>query len=173
MFDSVAISVAVATFLAVLLITTGEAVLSMFNERILRARGAIEPPGDVLGPMLWAYPACFIAMTVEGALFGPAAPRVLTAGLVVFGVSKALKAWVISSLGVRWTFRVLVVPGAPLVTGGPYAIMRHPNYIAVLGELIGFALIVNAPVTGVLALVVYGALLRRKIAIEDRALRRQ
>ena len=37
------------TTLAALLIMAGEAVLSSFNERQLRARGAIEPEGDVIG----------------------------------------------------------------------------------------------------------------------------
>jgi methyltransferase len=91
----------------------------------------------------------------------------------VFGISKALKMWVISTLGVRWTFRVLVLPGAPLISRGPYAIMRHPNYVAVLGEIIGFAMIVGAPFTGAAALIVYGVLLKRKISVEDRALGRK
>jgi isoprenylcysteine carboxyl methyltransferase (ICMT) family protein YpbQ len=50
---------------------------------------------------------------------------------------------------------------------------RHPNYIAVMGELVGVAMIVWAPVTGTLSVIGYGLLLRRKIAVEDRALGRQ
>jgi methyltransferase len=167
------VAVAVLTLLAVLLIAAGEAALSAFNARVLRARGAVEPSDDVLKPMLWAYPLSFVAMAVEGAVAGPAPPRALAAGLVLFGVSKALKMWVISTLGVRWTFRVLVIPGTPLVTRGPYALMRHPNYIAIIGEFIAMALIVFAPLTGVLAVAGYGLLLRRKIAVEDRALGRE
>jgi methyltransferase len=168
-----AISIAGVTLAAVLLMMMGEAALSAFNERTLRARGAIEPSGDVLRPMRWAYPISFVAMAAEGALFGPAPPNVLAAGLVLFGLSKALKMSTIRALGVRWTFRVLVLPEAPLITSGPYRLMRHPNYVAVIGEFIAVALIVRAPVTGLLAVVLYGGLLRRKIAVEDRALGRQ
>ena len=168
-----AFTIAALTLGAVLLIMAGEAALSAFNERVLRARGAVAAPDDVLRPMRWAYPASFVAMAIEGALFGPAPANVLAAGLAVLGLSKALKMWVISTLGVRWTFSVLVLPDTPLVSHGPYLVARHPNYIAVLGELIGFALIVWAPVTGALALVGYGSLLRRKIAVEDRALGRK
>lgn len=167
------VAIALVTLAAVLLILGGEAALSAFNERVLRARGAISPPEDVLAPMMWAYPASFVAMAAEGAAFGPASPNVLTAGLAIFGLSKALKMWVISTLGVRWTFRVLVLPGTKPITHGPYALMRHPNYLAVIGELIGVAMIVDAPFTGVLAVIGYGALLRRKIAVEDRALGRK
>ena len=61
----------------------------------------------------------------------------LVSGLVVFVVAKALKLWAIRSLGERWTFRVFVLPGSRLVTDGPYRWVRHPNYIAVVGELVG------------------------------------
>ena len=166
-------AVAALTLLAVLLVMLGESVLSSHNERVLRARGAIEPPDDVFRTMRCAYPACFVLMAAEGAMTGPASRDGLAAGLAVFGLAKALKIWAISTLGVRWTFRVLVLPGAALVSSGPYALLRHPNYLAVLGELAGMALIVWAPVTGVLSLAGFGALMWRRMAVEDRALGRQ
>ena len=168
-----AVFIAMVTLTAVVLIMLGEAALSSFNERVLRARGARAVDDGVLGTMQWAYPASFTAMAIEGALTGPSTPDLLAIGLAVLGVSKALKIWAISTLGICWTFRILVLPDAPVVRRGPYAVMRHPNYVAVLGEMIGVALIVWAPATGVLALVGYGALLRRKIAVEDHALGRQ
>jgi methyltransferase len=166
-------SIAALTIIAVLLVMAGEAVLSAFNERVLRARGAVEPPGDVHDIMRFAYPLSFVAMGIEGAVWGPVNADRLAIGFAVFGLAKALKIWAISTLGVRWTFRVLIVPGAPLVQRGPYAILRHPNYVAVVGELVGVALIVGALVTGALAVVGFGTLLRRRIAVEDRALGRQ
>jgi methyltransferase len=169
----VAASVAALTLLAVLLLMGGEAALSAFNERILRAKGAVPAADDVLAIMRWAYPTCFLAMAIEGALLGPAPPQLLAAGLALFGLSKALKMWVITTLGSRWTFRVLVLPETPPITHGPYALLRHPNYLAILGEIVGVAMIVGAPATGVTAVIVYGALLRRKIAVEDRALGRK
>jgi methyltransferase len=158
---------------AVLLTMAGEAVLSTYNERLLRSRGAIEPPGDVYRTMRWAYPACFVAMALEGALTGPAPTDVLGAGLATFGLAKALKLWAISSLGTRWSFRVLVMRGVPLVTLGPYRLLRHPNYVAVLGELVGFALAVWAPATGAAAVAIFGVLLAARVRVEDRALGRQ
>jgi methyltransferase len=171
--DNPALVIAAATFVAVLLLTIGEALLSSFNEGVLRARGAIEVDDPVLATMPWAYPASFAAMAVEGALTGPSTADLVMTGLAVFGVSKALKIWTITTLGVRWTFKILVLPGRPPATHGPYALLRHPNYVAVLGEMIGVALIVWAPVTGALALAGYGAVLTRKMAVEDRALGRQ
>ena len=110
----------------------GEAALSAHNERVLRAKGAVEPDDDVYRTMRWAYPACFVAMAIEGAITGPAPPNMLAAGFAIFGLSKALKIWAISTLGVRWTFRVLVLPGAPLVRGAlradaPSELPRRPR----------------------------------------------
>ena len=48
---SPAVSIALVTVVASLLIMGGEAILSSFNERQLRARGAIEPEGDVIDVM--------------------------------------------------------------------------------------------------------------------------
>ncbi len=169
---TMAASIAVLTLIANLLIMGGEAVLSSFNERVLRARGAIEPTGDVIGVMRWLYPGSFIAMALEGALKGPAPRDVLLIGLAIFGLAKALKVWAISTLGGRWSYRVLVVPGEPLIARGPYRFLSHPNYLAVVGELVGMAMIVWAPVTGIAALIAFGRLMVARIRVEDRALGR-
>jgi len=163
--------VPLALLLAVLLMMLGESLIARRHEQQLRQRGAVEPPGDVYAMMRWAYPSAFVAMAVEGALFGePAAPIVLV-GACVLGAAKALKWWAMASLGTRWTFRVLIVPDAPLVSTGPYAVLRHPNYVAVVGELLSMALLVGAVVSGPIAVLLFGLLLRQRIRLEDRALR--
>lgn len=140
------------------------------NELRLRALGAVAAEDPVYGTMRWAYPGVFTAMAAEGAVFLPAGPRLVTAGALVFVVAKLLKAWAIYALGDRWTFRVLVLPGAPLVRSGPYRWMRHPNYVAVVGEITGFALLAGARLSGILAVLLFGELLRRRIRAEEQAL---
>ena len=167
-----AMSIAVLTVVSALLMMAGEALLSSANETRLRREGAVEPAGDVYRTMAWAYPLGFMAMGVEGMWHGPAPAVALASGLAVFGLAKALKAWAMVSLGPRWCFRVLVPPGATLVTAGPYRWLSHPNYAAVVGELVGVMLTVWAPIAGVLAIAGFGALIRARIRIEDRALGR-
>lgn len=157
--------------LAVVLMMLAELRVSRRNEWDLRQRGAIEPPGDVYATMRWAYPAAFVAMAAEGAAFGPPPVFVTVAGALLLGASKALKWWAMVSLGPRWAFRVLIVPGDPLVTSGPYAALRHPNYVAVVGELVSMALLVGARVSGPITLLLFSLLLRRRIQVENRALR--
>lgn len=169
---SPAVAIAALTVIASLLIMGGEAILSSFNEKQLRARGAIEPAGDVISLMRFAYPGAFVVMGIEGALTGPAPPNILMFGLALFGLAKALKAWAIASLGSKWSYRVLVVPGDPLVVTGPYQFISHPNYLAVMGEIASVAAIVWAPITGTLAAIGFGVLMITRIRIEDQALGR-
>jgi methyltransferase len=117
------------------------------------------------------YPGAFLAMFVEGTLRGAPPLPVLLAGAALFIVAKALKWWAILSLGPFWTFRVIVVPGARLVVSGPYRWLRHPNYVGVMGELGGVALMTGALLSGVAGIVTFGWLVIRRISIEERALR--
>jgi methyltransferase len=144
------------------------------HEDLQRSRGGIEPPGDVYSVMRVAYPAAFLLMIGEGfwrhAQGEPASWRVAILGLALFLIAKALKWWAILSLGPAWTFRVIVVPGAPLVTHGPYRRLRHPNYLAVAGELVGAALMTNARVAGPSMTLLFARLMTRRMAVEQRAL---
>lgn len=162
-----ALATAGALVLVALLV---ESYVSFRNERRLRAAGAVEPPDDVWRVMSVTYVAAFAAMFVEGAVRGGPSPRMLAAGLAIWMVSKALKAWAIATLGARWSFRVLVLPGAPLVSGGPYRYWRHPNYVAVAGELIGTAVMMTAPLAGVVFTLAFVEIMRRRIQVEERAL---
>ena len=164
-------AVATISVAAVLLMMLVEMQLSRYNERRLRARGAVEPQDDVYRTMAWAYPGLFLLMAVEGALVGPPPGAATLAGAALLGASKALKFWAIATLGTRWTFRVLVPPDSELVTKGPYAWLRHPNYVAVMGELASMALLVGARVSGPVAMLLFGVLIRQRIRVEESALR--
>jgi methyltransferase len=117
-----------------------------------------------------AYPLGFVAIGVAGAANASLSEDRLLWGLAIFTAAKALKFWAIASLAGRWSFRVLVLPEAPLVTAGPYRYLRHPNYVAVLGEFVGVAAMLSAPVTGAIVTGGFAWLLWRRIRVEERAL---
>jgi methyltransferase len=147
-----------------------EARIAAANDRKLRAAGAIEPTGDVYRLMQLAYPGCFLIMLLEAWLRGSSPGGAAIVGGSIFLAAKALKYWAIATLGERWTFRVLVPPGSRRKAGGPYRLLRHPNYVGVVGELLGFALLTQAAIGGVMAMIGFGALLVARIRVEERAL---
>jgi methyltransferase len=147
-----------------------ESIVSRRNEQQLRAMGAFEPHDDVYWMMQIAYPAVFVAMFVEGWPHRGLADVQVAEGFALFVGAKLLKYWAILSLGIRWTFRVLVPPGSTRVLTGPYRLLRHPNYVAVIAEIAGAALIARAPVCGTIGLIGFGALLLLRIRVEERAL---
>ena len=156
--------------LAVFAPMVAEAAISRRHERVLRAAGAMEPAGDVYRVMQAAYPAAFLVMIAEGLWRGAAIGAVLIAGALVFVAAKILKYWAIDALGVRWTFRVLVPPGSDRTVSGPYRWLHHPNYLAVIGELAGTAVMTRALVTGPAATVGFAALMLARIRVENRAM---
>lgn len=147
-----------------------EAIVSARHERALRALGAVEPDGDVYKVMALAYPGCFFVLLAEGALRGVGWDGLTHAGLAIFAVAKALKYWAMASLGVRWTFRVLVPPGSTSLRTGPYRWVSHPNYLAVVGELTGTAIAMHAVLSGLPVTAAFGFLMWRRVGIEENAL---
>jgi methyltransferase len=161
----IAAAVVVFAFMAV------EARRAARNERAQRALGGIEPPDDVYRWMQVAYPGAFAAMFVEGVIrHAPPPPALAIAGVAIFTLAKTLKWWAIVTLGRFWTFRVVVVPGATLVDRGPYRMLRHPNYVGVIGELVGVGLLTGAVVSGPVATALFAGLIRRRVTVEERAL---
>ena len=90
--------------------------------------------------------------------------------LVLVVAAQALRWWCISALGVRWNTRVIVVPGLPLVTTGPYRFLRHPNYVAVVVEGFALPLVHTAWVTALVFTVLNAGLLTVRIRTENAAL---
>jgi methyltransferase len=123
-----------ALLVAVAVERVAELGLSARNARRAFARGGKES-GRALYPWMVAFHAGFLAALALATLRDPA-PRPLAwapvAGVVL---AQGLRWWAVASLGDRWNTRVIVVPGESPVTRGPYAFLRHPNYLAVVLEV--------------------------------------
>ncbi|BBK44657.1 membrane protein [Allostella vacuolata] len=90
--------------------------------------------------------------------------------LGLYAVLQLLRLWVMATLGRYWTTRIITVDGAPLVRGGPYRFLRHPNYWVVAAEIAVLPLaFANWPVA-VLWSILNAALLRHRIRVEAAAL---
>jgi methyltransferase len=125
------------------------------------------------------YP--FMVLLHTGLLFGAVAevwladrPFVPALGwfmLAVVVLSQGLRWWCIATLGNQWNTRVIVVPGLPLVRRGPYRLVPHPNYVAVVAEGLALPLVHTAWVTALVFTVANAALLAERIRVENQALR--
>lgn len=87
--------------------------------------------------------------------------------LVEFG-----RLWVLGTLGGRWTTRIIVLPGAPLVRRGPYRFVNHPNYVVVIGEIFVLPMVFGLWQVAIVFSLLNAALLARRIKAEKEALER-
>ncbi len=148
-----------------------ELALSRRNERLLRARGAVER-GQGHYPLIVAMHALWLLSTfVEGVLRGPGFPFYWPVPLTLFLLVQPLRYWAVLSLGESWNTSILVVPGMTLVRRGPYRYANHPNYVVVVVEILTFPLIFGAWITALIFSILNAVLLSVRIREENRALR--
>jgi methyltransferase len=140
-----------------------ELLLSRRNARLAFAQGAVE-----------SGTRHFRAMVLLHALFLPCcwleASRFVWPWAVVALLAQALRWWAIASLGPRWNTRVIVIPGAPLVSRGPYRWLRHPNYLAVCLEMAAVPLAGGAWICAIVFSFANALILAVRIRVEERAL---
>jgi methyltransferase len=143
-----------------------ELAYSARNERRLKARGAHEAGAGHYPLIVALHAAWLLALVLT---VPPATPANLPL-LGVFAALQAVRVWVIASLGERWTTRVIVLPGAPLVAKGPYRYLRHPNYAVICGEIAVVPLMFGAWQVAAVFSVLNLALLRHRVRVEEAAL---
>lgn len=152
--------------LVVALQRLAEVALGERNRRRLVARGGVEVGAG-------HYPLFFLVhggWLVSLAVLVPADAAIVWPWLVLFVALQPLRLWVIASLGARWTTRIVVVPGEPLVERGPYRLVRHPNYLVVVLEIAALPLAFDAFAIAAVFSLANALLLRHRIRIEAAAL---
>jgi methyltransferase len=143
-----------------------EVVYARRNERRLRAAGGIEV-GRRHYPLFFVlHGAWLLALLVSV----PANAPVHWPLLMLFAGLQVARLWVIATLGPAWTTRIITLPGAPLVTRGPYRWTRHPNYLIVAAEIAVLPLAFGAWALAVVFSIANAVLLAHRIRTENRAL---
>lgn len=148
-----------------------ELVVSQRHLRWARDRGALESGQGHYPVMVALHIALLVGCLVEVSALDRQFTVWLGAPmLVVVVAAQALRWWCITTLGPQWNTRVVVVPGLPLVTSGPYRWLRHPNYVAVVAEGVALPLVHTAWLTAAVFTVVNAGLLTVRIRCENRLL---
>jgi protein-S-isoprenylcysteine O-methyltransferase Ste14 len=93
-------------------------------------------------------------------------------GVLLFAAGGALRIWPVFVLGRRFSGLVAIQPGHVLVTSGVYGIIRHPSYLGLLINSLGWALAFRSGVGVLLTALIIPPLLAR-IRAEERLLRTQ
>jgi methyltransferase len=149
-----------------------ELVLANRHRAWSRARGGVEF-GARHYPALVALHAALLAGCLAEAigLHRPFIPAVGWPMLTLVAAAQALRWWCISTLHEQWNTRVIVIPGAARIDGGPYRLVPHPNYIAVIIEGFALPLVHGAWITALVFTVLNAWLLKARIGVENNAWR--
>ncbi len=168
-FDSRSLNLLLIVLVAVQRLA--ELAISKRNLAHALAAGGKEVESGHYPVMVALHTAFLVACPVE--VYGldrPFVPALAIGCAILLAFATALRYWAIGTLGVRWNTRIVVLAGAPPVVGGPFRFLRHPNYLAVIVEIAVLPLLHSAWVTAIVFSVANAALLRVRIAAEERAL---
>ncbi|MFH9008643.1 isoprenylcysteine carboxyl methyltransferase family protein [Streptomyces afghaniensis] len=159
--------------LAVGLERVAELAVSQRNAAWSLARGGVESGRGHYPFMVVLHTGLLVGALAEVWLRRPDVVPVLAwSMLALVALAQGLRWWCIATLGRQWNTRVIVVPGAARVTGGPYRWIPHPNYVAVAAEGLALPLVHSAWITAVVFTALNGLLLATRVRAEDAALTR-
>jgi methyltransferase len=143
----------------------GELVLSRYNTGKLKARGAIETGANHYPLVVSVHAAWLLALWVWGR-----DQQVNLVALSLFVALQGFRLWILATLGPRWTTRIIMLPGEPLIASGPYRYFLHPNYAVVVAEIALLPLALHLPLLALIFTVLNAAVLAIRISVEARAL---
>lgn len=148
-----------------------ELLVSNRNLRHSRGRGGVESGGGHYPAMVVLHTGLLAGCLAEvWFLNRPFVPVLGWTMVVLVVASQGLRWWCIATLGYQWNTRIVVIPGAARVTGGPYRFLAHPNYVAVVVEGLALPLVHTAWLTAVVFTVLNALLLTVRIRAESAAL---
>jgi methyltransferase len=148
-----------------------EIAVSNRNLRWSRAHGGVEFGQSHYPVMVGLHVFLLAGAVVEVWVWQrPLVPALSLVMLILVIASQGLRWWCIATLGRRWNTRVVIVPGLPKVTSGPYRWLAHPNYVAVVIEGFALPMVGFAWVTAVVFTLANIPLLLARIRVENEAL---
>lgn len=148
-----------------------ELVISQRHIRWAKQRGGVELGREHYTAMVAIHVGLLVGSVVEVVFLGRVfLPWLGWPAFVGVGLAQGLRWWCIVTLGPQWNTRVVVVPGAGRVCGGPYRWFGHPNYVAVFVEGITLPLVHTAWMTASAFTIANAWVMHRRLIVENRAL---
>jgi methyltransferase len=148
-----------------------ELIVSKRNWAWSRDRGGTEFGAAHYPTMVVLHVALLVGCLIEPVvLHRPFIPALGWPMLAIVIAAQGLRWWCITTLGRQWNTRVIVIPGANRITGGPYRLISHPNYVAVVVEGVALPLVHSSWLTALVFTILNAALLRTRLKVENDAL---
>ncbi|MEK4630419.1 isoprenylcysteine carboxylmethyltransferase family protein [Solibacillus sp. FSL R7-0682] len=147
-----------------------ELLIAKRNEKALLAKGAYEVGASHYPFMIVLHVSFFISLLVEVMYFKSIQPPNVIL-LVDFLLLQLARVWCLLSLGAFWNTKIIILPGANVVARGPYAYIRHPNYLIVCLEIALLPLMFQAYFTTICFTILNFIILSIRIPAEERALK--
>jgi len=156
--------------IAILALVTLQRLVELYiaqrNTRKLLARGAYEAGSGHYWVIVVFHAAWLIGLWIL-ARDNP----VNWTWLFIFLAIEAMRGWVVAALGERWTTRIIVLPGEPLVARGPYRFLRHPNYLVVALEIFVLPMVFGMWGYALAGTLINAAILYWRIRVEEETFR--
>ena len=159
--------------IAVALLRGVELVISRRNQHRLEAQGVSRANEPHFHWMVLLHTAVLAGAALEVLLLNrPLIPVLAILMGTLFALANALRWWVIRTLGTHWNVRVMDSVSLGVISSGPFRFVRHPNYAAVLVELVSLPLIHTAWLTALISSAGHAWVLSRRLAVEEAVLLR-
>ena len=158
-------TLAIFVLLLVTLQRLAELVIARRNTKRLLAHGAHEAAPEHYPLIVGLHAAWLIGLWILAYDLQPD-PTLLG----IFLLLQAMRIWILTTLGPRWTTRIIVLPGAPLVRDGPFRFLSHPNYCVVVAELFVLPLAFGLLWYGIVFSILNAIVLTIRIRAENEAL---
>ncbi|QFF99764.1 isoprenylcysteine carboxyl methyltransferase [Psychrobacillus glaciei] len=147
-----------------------EVFIAKQNEKKMLAQGAYEVGASHYPYMVTLHVSFFICLIAEVLVFNRGISPLFPLFFLIFLIVQALRIWCLRSLGSFWNTKIIILPGAHVVTKGPYLYLKHPNYVVVCIEIALLPLIFQAYITAICFTLLNLAMLSVRIPLEERAL---
>ncbi|MCZ2260741.1 isoprenylcysteine carboxyl methyltransferase family protein [Sporosarcina sp. G11-34] len=148
-----------------------ELIIAKRNETWMRNQGAFEVGARHYPIMVTMHVMFFVSLLLEVVIVNRPLSPLWVVYLSVFLVAQVARIWCLTSLGKFWNTKIIILPGADVVKKGPYAFIRHPNYVIVTTELLVLPLIFSAYFTAILFTMLNIWMLSVRIPTEEKALK--
>jgi methyltransferase len=158
-------------FIYLILLRLGELILAECNRRRAMAQGGRESDRRQYLVIVAVHTLFYLSLWLEWKYWSHGWNAFWPIWLGLLAGAQVVRFWAILALGRHWNTRIIVLPQMKLVTRGPYRFIRHPNYLAVIIELVAIPVLCSAYCTAVIFSLANACILARRIPQEESALR--